>query len=95
MFGKIISDGYSKSIVTVITSWQCLLLLFDLYFILSNIQLVKKSAHEPIFPHKGAVSQFEKHFGVKYGSQDAIIVSYSKGWLRGRIPKSLRVSCRL
>ncbi|ELY6347080.1 RHS domain-containing protein, partial [Cronobacter muytjensii] len=61
----------------------------------TTMQLVKTSAHEATFPHKGSVSQFEKHFGVKYGSQEAIIISHSKGWLRGRIPKSLRVSCRL
>lgn len=59
------------------------------------MQLVKTSAHEATFLHKGSVSQFEKHFGVKYGTQEAIIISHSKGWLRGRIPKSLRVSCRL
>ncbi|WP_202632374.1 RHS repeat-associated core domain-containing protein, partial [Cronobacter sakazakii] len=61
----------------------------------TTMQLVKTSAHEATFPHKGSVSQFEKHFGVKYGTQEAIIISHSKGWLRGRIPKSLRVSCRL
>ncbi|HCL6323254.1 TPA: RHS domain-containing protein [Enterobacter kobei] len=53
----------------------------------STMQLVTTEAHKASFPHKGSVSQFEKHFGVKYGSPEAIKISHSKGWLRGRIPK--------
>ena len=59
----------------------------------TTMQLVKTSAHEAIFPHKGSVSQFEKYFGVKYGSQEAIAVSHSKGWLKGCVPKKLRANC--
>ena len=59
----------------------------------TTMQLVKTSTHEATFPHKGSVSQFEKYFGVKYGSQEAIAVSHSKGWLKGRVPKKLRANC--
>lgn len=61
---------------------------FDPVTGMTTMQLVKTSAHEATFPHKGSVSQFEKHFGVKYGSQEAIAVSHSKGWLKGRVPKN-------
>ncbi len=53
----------------------------------ATMQLVTTDAHVASFPHKGSVSQFEKHFGVKYGSPEAVKISHSKGWLRGRIPK--------
>ncbi|EOI3557140.1 HNH endonuclease [Cronobacter dublinensis] len=43
------------------------------------MQLVKESAHQATFPHKGSVSQFEKHFGVKYDSQEAVILLNPKG----------------
>jgi len=38
----------------------------------STMQLVETSAHEATYPHKGSVSQFEKHHGVSYKSKDAI-----------------------
>ncbi len=57
------------------------------------MQLVKTSAHEATFPHGGSVSQFEKHFDVKYGTADAVEKSHTKGWLKGRVPKALKGKC--
>lgn len=62
----------------------------------TTMQLVTTSAHEATFPHAGSVSQFEKHFNLpsqSYGSADAVAISHSKGWLKGRIPKALRSGC--
>ncbi|HEJ9096580.1 TPA: HNH endonuclease [Serratia odorifera] len=59
----------------------------------TTMQLITTSAHEATFPHAGSVSQFEKHFNLpsqSYGSADAVAISHSKGWLKGRIPKALR-----
>ncbi|WP_245609162.1 RHS repeat-associated core domain-containing protein [Vibrio rhizosphaerae] len=53
----------------------------------TTMQLVKTEAHVDSLPHRGSVSQFEKHFGVEYGSQEAVKTSQSKGWLDGKPPK--------
>ncbi|WP_428243989.1 RHS repeat-associated core domain-containing protein [Gynuella sp.] len=53
----------------------------------TTMQLVKTKAHEATLPHGGSVSQFEKTFGVEYGSQEAVIISQEQGWLRGKPPK--------
>lgn len=46
------------------------------------MQLVKTETHIASLPHKGAVSQFEKEFGVEYSKKGgAVDVSKSKGWL--------------
>jgi hypothetical protein len=58
------------------------------------MQLVKASAHEATFPHGGSVSQFEKHFDVKYGTADAVEKLHTKGWLKGRVPKALKGKCQ-
>ncbi|AXF23527.1 type IV secretion protein Rhs [Burkholderia pyrrocinia] len=52
----------------------------------TTMQLVTTAAHEASFPHAGSVEQFEKNFGVKYESLDAIKLSYAKGWLLGKKP---------
>jgi len=31
-----------------------------------TMQLIEQGAHRATYPHKGAVSQFEKHFGIEY-----------------------------
>jgi transposase len=49
----------------------------------TTMQLVQTSAHEATFPHKGSVSQFEKKFGVEYGSKAARDLVDKKGW-RGK-----------
>ncbi|NUU69210.1 HNH endonuclease, partial [Enterobacteriaceae bacterium BIT-l23] len=54
----------------------------------TTMQLVKTQTHVESFPHRGSVSQFEQHFGVKYETPEAIKVSHSKGWLKGRLPKT-------
>ena len=54
----------------------------------TTMQIVKTFAHQATFPHKASVSQFEKRFGVKYGSQEAIDVSHSKSRLKERVPKN-------
>ena len=54
----------------------------------TTMQLVKTQTHIDSFPHKGSVAQFEHHFGVKYGTKEAISISHSKGWLQGRTPKA-------
>ncbi|WP_442000301.1 HNH endonuclease [Pseudomonas abietaniphila] len=62
----------------------------------STMQLVTRSAHEASLPHTGSVAQLEKHFGLpsgSYGSKDAIGISQSKGWLRGRAPSSATSTC--
>jgi len=62
----------------------------------STMQLVTRSAHEASLPHTGSVAQFEKHFGLpsgSYGSKDAIGISQSKGWLRGRAASSATSTC--
>jgi len=62
----------------------------------TTMQLVKTSAHEATFPRGGSVSQFEKHFGLpsgSYGNADAVGISQSKGWLKGRAPKSVSSTC--
>ena len=47
-----------------------------------TMQLVKTETHIASLPHKGAVSQFEKEFGVEYSKKGgAVDVSKSKGWL--------------
>ena len=47
-----------------------------------TMQLVKTEAHIASLPHKGAVSQFEKEFGVEYSKKGgAVDISKSKGWL--------------
>ncbi|AJQ94747.1 hypothetical Protein YC6258_02709 [Gynuella sunshinyii YC6258] len=53
----------------------------------TTMQLVKAKAHEATLPHGGSVSQFEKAFGIEYGSQEAVIISQEQGWLRGKPPK--------
>jgi RHS repeat-associated protein len=62
----------------------------------TTMQLVKTSAHEATFPHGGSVAQFEKHFGLPsgaYGNTDAVGISHSKGWLKGRAPKATSTTC--
>ncbi|MFJ3485590.1 RHS repeat-associated core domain-containing protein [Pseudomonas sp. NPDC090202] len=62
----------------------------------TTMQLVKTSAHEATFPHGGSVSQFEKHFGLpsgSYGNADAVGISQSKGWLKGRAPRAMSSTC--
>nr|WP_149658779.1 RHS repeat-associated core domain-containing protein [Pseudomonas sp. ANT_J12] len=62
----------------------------------TTMQLVKTTAHEATFPHGGSVAQFEKHFGLPsgaYGTTDAVGVSQSKGWLKGRAPKLASSTC--
>jgi hypothetical protein len=56
----------------------------------TTMQLVKTEAHEAMFPHSGSVSQFEQHFGIKYDTQDAVLKSNEKGWLRGRNPRGCK-----
>ena len=47
-----------------------------------TMQLVKTETHIASLPHKGAVSQFEKEFGVEYSKKGgAVDVSKSKGGL--------------
>ena len=47
-----------------------------------TMQLVKTETHIASLPHKGAVSQFEKEFGVEYSKKGgAVDDSKSKGWL--------------
>ncbi len=59
----------------------------------TTMQLVKREAHEATFPHGGSVSQYEKHFGVEYDSQEAILTSKENGWLKGAEPKSKPKKC--
>nr|WP_245217865.1 HNH endonuclease [Pseudomonas eucalypticola] len=62
----------------------------------STMQLVTRSAHEASLPHTGSVAQFEKHFGLPsgaYGGGDAVGISHSQGWLKGRAPKTSSVTC--
>lgn len=49
----------------------------------ATMQLVTTKAHEASFPHRGSVADFEKHFGVKYGSPAARAIVEKKGW-RGK-----------
>jgi RHS repeat-associated protein len=60
----------------------------------TTMQLVKTKAHEATFPHGGSVSQYEKHFKVKYDSAEAVNISASKGWLSNKIPKSNPSRCK-
>lgn len=46
----------------------------------TTLQLVKTKTHKASCPHKGAVCQFEKEFGVEYDTYDAKQISYEKGW---------------
>ncbi|MGI4736996.1 MAG: RHS repeat-associated core domain-containing protein [Janthinobacterium lividum] len=53
----------------------------------TTMQLVKTSTHEAHLPHKGSVSQFEKHFGLpsdSYGKYEAKMKSYNAGWRTGK-----------
>ena len=62
----------------------------------STMQLVTRSAHEASLPHTGSVAQFEKHFGLpsgSYGGKDAVGISQSKGWLKGRAPSAAASTC--
>jgi RHS repeat-associated protein len=56
----------------------------------TTMQLVKTEAHEKTFPHSGSVSQFEKHFGVKYDTNAATTASQKAGWLSGRKPTTVK-----
>ena len=64
-----------------------ILMIFDPETGISTMQLVTSEAHHASYPHTGSVSQFQKHFEVKYGSAEAIKIAHSTGWLRDRIPK--------
>lgn len=62
----------------------------------TTMQLVTTAAHDATIPHAGSVSQFEKHFGLpsgSYGSADAVGVSQSQGWLKGRPQKVNSTTC--
>ncbi|QCY13041.1 RHS repeat protein [Pseudomonas sp. MPC6] len=62
----------------------------------TTMQLVTRSAHEASLPHTGSVAQFEKHFGLQsgaYGGKDAVGISQSKGWLKGRAPSTSSSTC--
>lgn len=50
---------------------------------------MSKTTHMHIdsFSHKSSVPQFEQHFGVKYGTKEAVSISRNKPWLKGRSPK--------
>ncbi|WP_049973837.1 RHS repeat-associated core domain-containing protein, partial [Azospirillum sp. B4] len=50
----------------------------------TTMELVRTDAHESVYPHKGSVSQFEKEYGVKYGTNSAKQISQENGWLKGR-----------
>ncbi len=54
----------------------------------TTMQLVARGAHEKSFPHGGSVSQFEKHFNVKYNTPEAVIISQENGWLKGKKPRT-------
>lgn len=59
----------------------------------STMQLVKRSAHEGTYVHKGSADQFAKAFGVDYDSHCATKVAQDKGWIAGRKPKDTCPSC--
>ena len=49
----------------------------------TTMQLVKTDTHKATIPHKGSVSQFEKHFGVEYSKKGgAVDIAKKKGWIK-------------
>ena len=50
----------------------------------STRKVVSRTGHEATYPHAGSVEQFEKHFGVKYGTPEAVDAVHNKRWLKGR-----------